>query len=297
MRFITSKGGIAVADTPLPSSFDALLPAEMTERAIRIGTEKALLPAATLLLLATLAGAFMGFGSLFSLTVITGTEPVVPYGLAKLLSGFAFSLGPILIVVGGAELFTGNNLMVIAWASRKIRTTQVLRAWLLVYAGNAVGALLVAFVALIAQDYMHAGGALGRIAMIEASAKASLSFSQAFIHGVAGNALICLAVWLSYSARSTTDKILAVVPPITAFVATGFEHSVANMFLLPFAMLVRLTAPDQFWAAANLDPGIVAAISPAAIATNIGAVTLGNIVGGVAVGIAYWSIYHRRSSP
>lgn len=264
----------------------------MAERAIRVGTDKSRMPASSLFVLAILAGVFMALGVLFFVTIITGAEGIIPFGIVRLLSGLGFSLGTILIVVGGAELFTGNILMVMAWRSGSVRAAEVLRAWLIVYVGNAAGALFVAFVAFIAKDYLHSSGALGSAALSEAISKASLSPYQAFIHGAVGNVLICLAIWLTYSARSTTDKILAIVPPVTAFAAVGLEHSVANMFLLPFGALIRNYAPKEFLDAASIDPA--GALNPVSIAINIGSVTLGNIVGGLAVGLAYWHIYHGK---
>lgn len=260
----------------------------MAERAIRIGAEKARVKSGPLVVLAVLAGIFMALGTFFSLTAVTGTAGAVPYGVARILAGVAFSVGPILVVVGGAELFTSNNLIVIAWEAGKVRTREVFRAWAIVYAGNALGATLVVLFALATRDYLHNDGAVGRTALIEASLKASLPFWSAFIHGVGGNAVICLAIWLSYSARSTTDKVVSIVPPITALVAVGFEHSIANMFLLPFAQIVRSIVPLE---SGGLDPSLLQALTIPAIIMNISAVTLGNLLGGVAVGSAYWFVY------
>ncbi|MGE0653419.1 MAG: formate/nitrite transporter family protein [Alphaproteobacteria bacterium] len=266
----------------------------MAERAIIAGVDKTRLPAAPLLLLAVLAGAFMGLGALFSLAVVTGAEGIIPYGITRLLAGLAFAIGPILVAVGGAELFTANNLMVMAWADRRVRTREVLRAWVLVYAGNAVGAVTIAALAFAAGDYMHSGGALGRVALTETSLKASLSVGQAFIHGMAGNAVICLAVWLSYSARTTTDKIVAMAPLIAAFVTVGFEHSIANMFLMPFGTLIHHFAPADFLRTFELDPALHQGLELPGIVRNVALVSVGNVVGGLTVGLAYWAVYRRR---
>jgi formate/nitrite transporter len=146
----------------------------------------------------------------------------------------------------------------------------------------------------LAKDYVHGGGAVGAAALVTAESKASLSAYQALIHGILGNVLVCLAVWLCYSARTTTDKILAIVPPVSAFVAAGFEHSVANMFFLPFGLMVKFGAPVSFWSSVGQSPSTFDALSPLSLVTNIVPVTIGNMIGGVLVGVAYWFIYLRK---
>ena len=157
----------------------------------------------------------------------------MPYGVIRLLAGLAFSLGLILVIVGGAELFTGNNLLGMAWASRRISTAAVVRNWVIVYAGNFVGALGTAVLVVAAGQYAFGGGAVGATALATAATKVGYDPLQAFVLGILCNGLVCLAVWLTYSARTTTDRILAIVPPIAAFVAMGFEHSIANMYFIP----------------------------------------------------------------
>lgn len=228
---------------------DALLPREMAERAEHVGVEKTRLDPVRLVALAVLAGAFIGFGSMFSVAVTAGTENTVPYGLARLIGGVVFSLGLILVIVGGAELFTGNNLMIMACASGKVKPGELLRAWLIVYVGNFLGAVGLAMLVFLTDGYSHGNGAVGVVALGSAEAKASFSVFQALTHGVLANVLVCLATWLCFSARTTTDKILAIVPPIAAFSAAGFEHSIANMYLLSFALLTKLGAPISFWTA------------------------------------------------
>jgi len=266
-----------------PNGFDALPPPEMAEHAERVGVKKAALPWDTTLMLAVLGGAFIALGGVFAVVASTGSA-ALPFGVARVLTGVAFSLGLVLVVVGGAELFTGNNLIVMAWVSGKIRLSQLLRNWALVYLGNLVGAVATAGLCFVAGLHQLGQGAVGEAALASAHGKLGYGFLQAFALGVLANVLVCLAVWLSFSARSTTDRILAVVPPVAAFVAAGFEHSVANMFFLPFAMAIEAArgAPTfsvgQLWLA-NLIP-----------------VTLGNLVGGSGlVGLVYWRIYLRRA--
>jgi len=276
---------------------DALLPPEMAARAEQIGVEKTRLDTLSLMALALLAGAFIGFGSMFSVVVTAGADDVMPYGVTRLLAGLVFSLGLILVIVGGAELFTGNNLMVMACASRRVGVGEVLRAWGLVYVGNFVGAVGLALLVFLAAGYAHGGGAVGLAALTSADGKASLSALQAFIHGVLANVLVCLATWLCFSARTTTDKILAIIFPIAAFSAAGFEHSIANMYLLTFALLTQFGAPNTFWAAIGKAPSLFSHLTVLGALLNLVWVTLGNMVGGVVVGITYWFIYLRNSGP
>lgn len=276
---------------------DALLPPEMAEKAAQIGVKKAALDTGSTFVLALLAGAFIALGALFSTTVAAGAGGALPYGVARLLVGLVFSLGLILVVVGGAELFTGNTLIVMAWASGKVSTARLLRNWGIVFAGNFVGAVATAALLFGSGQYTFGGGAVGAAALATASGKLGYGFVQALLLGVLCNVLVCLAVWLSFSARTTTDKILAIVPPITAFVAAGFEHSIANMYFLPVALFIRAGAPPSFWEAI----GKTAADYPtltwdAFLLDNLLPVTLGNIIGGaVMVGAVYWFVYLRPS--
>jgi formate/nitrite transporter len=270
---------------------DALLPAEMARRAEYLGVRKVEAPPLTTFTLAVLAGAFIGLGAMFATTVATGTATAWPYGVSKLLSGVAFCLGLILVVVGGAELFTGNNLIVMAWASRKVSTAQLLGNWTIVYAGNLIGAVGTAGLVYLSRQYALAAGAVGVTMLSTAIGKVQLEFVPAAFLGVLCNILVCLAVWLSYSARSAIDKIAAILFPITAFVAAGFEHSVANMYFIPLGMLIK-----------SLDPGFAAATGLQVAALdwqgfllhNLLPVTLGNIVGGsLFVAAVYWSVFLR----
>ena len=271
---------------------DALLPQDMAIKAESIGVSKAKASFTTLFLLAILAGAFIALGAIFATVVGTGTSGVIPFGLSKLLMGLVFSLGLILVVVGGAELFTGNNLIVMAWAGKKISTLALLRNWLIVYIGNFVGSIGTAIIIVISKQYTFANGELGKMMLSIANGKVQLGFLEAIALGTMCNALVCLAVWLTFSARSTTDKIMSIIFPITAFVAAGFEHSVANMYFIPVALLLKAIDPS-FAASTGLD--ISHLTWGAFLINNLLPVTIGNIIGGtILVGAAYWGIYLRN---
>jgi formate/nitrite transporter len=260
---------------PIPSAADAHPPTEIAHRVARQGVAKAHLDTLTLLVLALIAGAFIALGSAFYLIAVTHTD--LGFGPTRVLGGFAFSLGLVLVVVGGAELFTGNNLLAMAWASRLIGTREILRNWVYVYLGNAVGSLGTVALVLAAGTAALGDGAVGETAVQVATAKAGLTWLEAFARGVLCNALVCLAVWLALGGRSVTDKIVAVIMPITAFVALGFEHVVANWFLLPYGMAL---------AGGTIPVG--------GVAVNLVAVTAGNVVGGtLLVAGVYWVAYLR----
>jgi len=274
---------------------DALLPAEIAEKAEAVGAEKTRLDAVTLAVLAVLAGAFIALGALFATTVLAGAHGAVAYGISHFLAGLAFSLGLILVVVGGAELFTGNTLMVMAWAGGKVGLAEMLRAWAIIYVGNLVGAVATALLALLAGQYLLADGEIGARALAIAETKATLPFGRALFLGVLCNVLVCLAVWLALGARSTSDKILAILLPDAAFVAAGFEHSVANMYFIPFGLFIRLWAPASFWTGIGATPADYADITWLGLVANLVPVTIGNIVGGgVLVGAVYWFVYLRK---
>jgi len=272
--------------TPAPGSVaDAYPPPEIAARVCKVGLAKVNTAVPTMVALAVLAGAFISLGALFyTVTITVGNEgPIVPFGLLRLVGGMAFSLGLILVVVGGAELFTGNNLIAMAWATGCVQTRQVVRNWLWVYLGNLLGAVGTAALVLLAGVQTLGDGAVGDTMLRIARGKIALDPLSAFARGILCNVLVCLAVWLCMGARTVADKILAILFPISAFVACGFEHSVANMFFLPLGLV--LTAGD----AASLS--IVDAVS------NLALVTLGNIIGGtVLVALVYWFIYLRAET-
>jgi formate transporter len=274
---------------------DAFPPPEMAQRAETVGVNKANLDFLTMFSLAILAGAFIALGAIFMTTVTTGAA-VLPYGVGRLLGGLAFSVGLILVVVAGAELFTGNNLIIMAFMDGKVSLAKLLRNWVIVYLGNLVGSLLTALVMFLSKQYTFSGGTVGANALTIANNKAGLQFIQAIALGVMCNALVCLAVWLCFSARSNTDKILSIVFPITAFVACGFEHSVANMYFIPMGLFIKWFDP-AFVAKATTDLKISVANLTLGnfLLNNLIPVTIGNIIGGAGmVGLVYWFIYLRK---
>jgi formate transporter len=273
--------------------FDALLPPEMAARAEEVGVRKARLDSLSLFTLGVLAGAFISLGAIFATTVSAGAGDL-PFGLVRLLAGLAFSLGLILVIIGGAELFTGNTLIVMAWASGKVSSSLLLRNWSIVYVGNLAGALATAGVMLVSGQYTFGDGSVGLAALTIGNAKAGVEFVPAIALGMMCNALVCLAVWLTFSARTTTDRILAIVPPIAAFVAAGFEHSVANMYFIPEAIAIRSMAPERFWTAIDRAPADFPNLTVGGFLANLIPVSIGNLIGGaVMVGIVYWFIYLR----
>ena len=277
----------------LRALFDSYAPAQMAKRVVEVGVTKARLSVPDSMALAVLAGAFIGLGAAFATLATTGSE--AGFGPTRVLGGVAFSLGLILVVVAGAELFTGNNLVAMAWASRRITTREMMRNWTLVYAGNLIGGVGTAVLVFWTGSWTADGGAVGVNAVQLAAFKSSMGFGEAFARGVLCNALVCLAVWLCQSARSTTDKILAIIWPISAFVALGFEHSVANMYFIPLGILLG-TEPEVLGAAAA-GGAPTDSLDLMGFASNLVPVTLGNIVGGtLLVAAVYWFIYLRAEN-
>jgi formate transporter len=285
---------------------DALLPPEMATRAEHLGVRKAETPFLKMFMLAILAGAFIALGAIFATTVsaggilVTGLDGTVafntglPYGMTRLLTGFAFSLGLILVVVGGAELFTGNNLIVMAWANGKVTGRALLRNWVIVYLGNFVGSIGTVVLMFLTKQHTFGANSVGIAALKIGVAKVDLSFLQAVALGILANGLVCLAVWLTYSARSTMDKILAIIFPITAFVAAGFEHSIANMYFIPYALFIKDFDPDFVRSIGDKVANLDLLTWQAFLVNNLIPVTIGNIIGGaVLVAAVYWAIFLR----
>ncbi len=272
MREVRSQA--ADARRPDPTGIDAYRPTEIAQRIQRAGVDKVGLPLLSLVTLGVLAGAFIAFGALFYLAVLAGGDAA--HGGTRLAAGIAFSLGLILVVVGGAELFTGNALIVMAWVDGQVGSAALLRNWAIVYIANFAGALAV--VALAVATGLP-DGPIGLLAGGIARAKLAPGPVELVASGILCNALVCLAVWLSFAARDVPGKVLAIVWPVSAFVALGFEHSVANMFLLPFGLLAADMPADPMAALAGL-------------ARNLAWVTLGNVIGGAGgVALAYWAAY------
>ena len=259
-------------------SFDAYSPREIAQRVQDVCMAKSRLSLLPLVMLGILAGAFIGLGALFSVLVLSDAS--LGFAASRVLGGVVFSLGLLLVVVAGAELFTGNNLLAMAWADGCMSTREVLTNWVVVCAANFVGAAgLAAMVFLSGHTEMN-GGAVGRTYLAIAAAKSSLSLTEAFFRGMLCNVLVCMAVWMTLAGRSVTDKFIAIVFPISAFVAAGFEHSIANMYLFPLAMLLQAAAgqpAEAAWLWRNLVPVIA-----------------GNLVGGsVLVALVYYVVYRR----
>jgi formate transporter len=278
-------------------SVDALLPAEIAKKAEAVGAQKVRVDTQKLFMLAVLAGAFIALGAMFATTVLAGSAGVLPYGVSRLLAGLVFCLGLILVVCGGAELFTGNTLMVMAWAAGKVRLSEMLRAWTIVYAGNLVGALGMALLVYLSGQPLHGKGAVGEVALRLALEKATQEPVAAFFLGILCNVLVCLAVWLAMGARTTSDKVLAVLFPVSAFVVAGFEHSVANMYIIPLGLFMKAWASDALWLHVAITPADLAGLTWTSFATSLVPVTIGNIVGGgVLVGGFYWFIFLRPAA-
>jgi formate transporter len=275
---------------------DAFPPAKMASRMEEVGVAKTELRTNTMFALAILAGAFIGCGAIFATIVTTGLGASgMGFGLVKLLGGLVFCLGLIAVVVAGAELFTGNNLIIMAFANGRVTIGQLLRNWGIVYLGNFVGSVLTALIMYLTGQYTFSNGAVGANALAIANAKCGLDFIQAIALGIMCNALVCLAVWLCSSARSTTDKILAILFPITAFVAAGFEHSVANMYFIPIGLFIKSFAGQGFWDAIGMTAADYGNLTWGSFfLSNLLPVTIGNIIGGSGfVGLVYWFIYLR----
>ncbi len=280
-------------DAPKPT-VDALPPLDMALACEQAGVTKSCRDGVTLVLLGILAGAFIALGAVAMIAVMTGAT-ALPWGLGRALGGIAFSLGLILVIVGGAELFTGDCLMVIAWASRRITLIALLRAWGLVYIGNLIGGLVTAILVYSSNGYLLNGGMVGKTVLTMAAAKAALPTEPLFFLAILCNVLVCLAVWMTLSARSTADKVMVIVPAVTAFIAAGFEHSIANAFILPYALLIKVGADASFWSSIAATPESFAALTAGNALHNIVVSTLGNWLGGsTLVGGVYWFIYLRR---
>lgn len=260
------------------ASFDAYSPRQIAERLEAACVAKAATPLLSLVMLGGLAGAFIGLGALFSIIVLS--DPDLGFAASRVLGGAVFSLGLLLVVVAGAELFTGNNLLAMAWAQGAVTTRDVLQNWAVVCGANFAGAAGLALLVFLSGHAEMNDGALGHTYLQIAAAKAALPFWSAFFRGVLCNVLVCMAVWMTLAGRSVTDKAVAVLFPISAFVAAGFEHSVANMYLFPLATLLQL--------------GQGAPLELSWLWTNLVPVIAGNLVGGsVLVALVYYVIYRR----
>lgn len=284
-------------DKPLQTAtVGALLPPEAALACEAAGAAKARRDAIGLIVLGVLAGSFIALGAMFMTVTMTGAAEL-PWGVARLLAGLVFSLGLILVIAGGAELFTGDSLMIVACASRRITISALLRAWSLVYVGNIVGAIGTAALVFLAGQHGFNGGAVGKTALAIASVKADLPTVQLFFLAVLCNVLVCLAVWMSFGARSLTDKVMVIVPPVTAFVAAGFEHSIANLYFLPYGLAIKAWAEADFWISIGQAAADYSTLTAISAFHNILVATIGNVVGGsLMVGVVYWFVYLRTAA-
>lgn len=290
-----SQANSPAAEPAAGFSIDPLMPEAIALAAENLGAKKAGQSLWLIFGLAVLGGAFIALGGLFATVTISGAAGHLPYGVTRLLMGATFSLGLMLVVVAGAQLFTSDALMVMAWASGRLQTGRMLRVWTTVWCGNFVGALGAAALVFLSGQYMFGHGEVGASALYLATAKSTLAADRAFFLGILCNVLVCLAAWVAMAARSITDKILAMFMPITAFVAAGFEHCVANMYFIPFGLFIKWWAPASFWEDLAAHGGVQPEIPLDQFAINLAAVTLGNWVGGaLLVGAVYWLLFRCR---
>jgi formate transporter len=273
-------------------NFDDFMPVDMAKRVEAASIRKANLSFPNLLALSILAGAFIAFGAIFYAVVTF--DSTLGMGLTRFIGGICFSVGLILVIVAGAELFTGNNLIIMGVASRTVTFRQLLKNWGVSYLGNFMGAVLIVLVMYFTNQWKLKDALLGANAVMIAANKVNLTFVEGFTRGMLCNSLVCLAVWLSFSARTVVSKISAVILPITAFVASGFEHSIANMYFIPYGMMLK-SNPKVLAALEKLSPGIdLSHLNILGLFGNLLSVTIGNIVGGTfVVGLVYWFIIVR----
>jgi formate transporter len=273
-------------------SNQCLAPAEIAERVEVAGVTKSKLNTLSTAVLGAMAGAFIGLGAVFMTLVTTSTG--LGFGITKLIGGLAFCLGLILVVLAGAELFTGNSLLTVSCMSGRTNLARLTRNWGLVYVANLAGALALVGFMFYTNQWTFLGNQVGANALVIANAKVSLGFSEALVRGILCNFLVCLAVWMAFGARTLAGKIMAILFPITAFVAAGFEHSIANMYFIPMGIL--MAKQPAVLEAAGVTAASVANLNWTGFVGNLVPVTIGNIVGGgIFVGAMYWLAYLRKA--
>lgn len=267
--------------------FDAFSPTQIADKVEAIGVSKARLPLLQMIPLGVLAGAFIALGAMYYVLVLS--DATLGFAASRVLGGVVFSLGLLLVVVAGAELFTGNNLLAMAWADGRISSRELLRNWLIVCAANFAGAVGLAVLVWLSGHPAMNGGRVAQQVVLIAGAKCAAPLAALFWKGVLCNILVCMAVWMALAGRSVTDKFIAIVFPISAFVAAGFEHSIANMYLIPLALLLRDSVPPEL---------VSPALGVAGMLRNLAAVIAGNLLGGsVLVALVYYLIYRRGTPP
>jgi formate transporter len=269
------------------SEFDIYSPPAISKRIISAGIAKAELALLSLVMLGALAGAFIGFGALFYTIIVS--DNTLSYAIARVLGGLCFSLGLVMVVIAGAELFTGNILISMAWVDGKVNLKQVLRNWIVVFISNAAGAAGLALLVFLSGSWDMNSGAIGQTYLNIAIAKSTTPFWELFFLGILCNNLVCLAIWMSFAGRTVLDKCIAVIFPVVAFVAAGFEHSVANIYFYSIAGLLRLSGKPL--------PNNADLININSALQNLIPVIIGNIIGGsLLVALIYWIIYRRNAS-
>lgn len=271
----------------------SLSPDQMAEKAQEVGISKTQNSFLKTFLLGFLGGIFIAMGAMFSTVIGTGLSAALPYGIVRLLSGLVFCLGLILVVIAGAEIFTGNILLFMAWANRKITFLSMIRNWGIIYLANLCGSIIAALLVFLSGQYKFANGAVGQGMLSVAVGKLDHTLLSVLFLGILCNILVCLAIWMTYSAKSSTGKLLVILFPITAFVAAGFEHSVADMYYFPTALFIKLFDP-VFASTLSLDLSILTWGRSLAVLLMA---SLGNLIGGVLfVGLIYWLIYLRPAN-
>ena len=284
---MNATGGTNTGPHPM-TGVDNFTPSEIAQLVETRGVAKANAPAITTFVLSVMAGAFIALGGVLSTIILTGSE--LGFGPTRFLAGIGFSLGLILVVVAGAELFTGNNLVVMSWVSGNVSLGSLMRNWGMVYVGNLVGALSIVAMVYLGRWWEQGENSVGATAVTIAAAKTALPFWVVFVRAILANALVCLAVWLASGGRSVIDKVFGILFPIAGFVAAGFEHSIANMYFIPIGLL--LSEQSDPVKVAGLPTAQLADLNVGGALNNIVAATLGNIVGGaILVGIVYWFVY------
>ncbi len=262
---------------------DSLAPLEIEAKVEEVGVGKVGMAFSKVFVLAVLAGAFIAFGGMY-FCIFLG-DPSIPFAVQRMVGGICFCLGLVLVLCCGAELFTGNSLIICAKASGKVSWSGMLKNWVIVWIGNLIGALAAVALVYLAQVWSMNGGVVGEAMVSVAAGKVSPDWMTLFFKGVMCNIFVCLAVWIGFSARTVVDKVIGIILPISAFVAAGFEHCVANMFFLPMGCLLNAQGV-----------GAAGAVTFEGILYNLSAATLGNVVGGLLVGLAYWFVFGKRAA-
>ena len=273
---------------------DSFSPAQMTQIAEEIGNYKVNKHPSSTILSAIIAGVFISIAFVFYITVTTGTATVA-FGLAKLVGGICFSLGLMLVVCCGSDLFTSTVLTILPKMTHKISWTKMIRNWIFVYIGNFIGAILFVTIIWFSGQYMVANGLWGLNVLQTADHKLHHTFIEAVCLGLLANLMVCLAAWMSYAGRSLLDKMLIMILPVAMFVASGFEHSIANMFMIPMGIVIKNFASPEFWTAVGVSADTFNSLTVEHfVLNNLIPVTIGNILGGLAVALPYWALYLRK---